>query len=179
MHRMARIMLGMVALGLIAEAAELNVSVARRDDGVTYDALFNIDAPQKVLSGLQINIGCDPDQASIQAIEASEAVLRQDKELAISQPERGIVRVLLVGANAFPLLNGDVLKVTFTIQDPAVAAGGVLQLRSVTAVSPEGDVVTLRTTDAEGGDQGTSQNARQNKPKPYRLAAGRFQLRPR
>lgn len=171
--------LGIVAFCVIVEAAELNVTISRRDDGITYDALFDIDAPQKILSGLQIDIGCNPDQTLIQSIQASDAVIRQDKQLSSSQPERGVVRVLVVGANAFPILNGDVLKVTFVMQGPQVETVGVLQIRSISAVSPEGDVVDLRTTDVEGPDPGRSLNARQSRLKRYTSVAGHLQRKPR
>lgn len=131
-----------------AWTAELKMSLKSLETGSGYETTLRFYAPGTVVSGMQLEFEYDPAVTRIQSVQPAEPLRAQDKQLWTSEPERGVLRVLVLGMNQYPLLNNAIVRITFTAENGA----GAIRLRAATATSPKGEAVNL-SADAEANTE--------------------------
>jgi hypothetical protein len=149
-----------------AWTAELKMSLKALETGSGYETTVRFYAPGTVVSGMQLEFEYDPAVTGIQSVQPAEPLAAQDKQLWTSEPEPGVLRVLVIGINQYPLLNNAIVRITFTAENGA----GAIRLRAATATSPDGDAIGLssqiETNAEEGSSSGLSMRGRNSPGAP-------------
>jgi hypothetical protein len=96
---------------------------------------IHLDSKGVAIAGLQLDLLYDADRVAVQA-EATPAVSEQGKELVVSKPARGVLRLLVIGSNPHPMLDDAFARLLII-----PAAGDLIRLANIVATSPEGQMI--------------------------------------
>jgi hypothetical protein len=129
-----------------AAAAELQVTKVvfpnSKTDAAAFDMSIDLHAPGQSISGLQCDLVYNPALLAVRSVQATDAVAAQTKQLSTAEPEKGVLRIVIIGMNAFPILNGRLVTVTF-VAAASDTGGAPVRLSNMKAATPEGTEVRL------------------------------------
>jgi hypothetical protein len=124
-----------------ATAAELHVMTISPDPQ-TFEVSLSLYSPGQAVSSLQFDMSYDANLLTVISVQAADGVATQSKQLLTSRPETGVVRIVIVGMNKYPLLNARLVTVAFGAADKNADATGI-RVTKMKAAGPEGDEVPL------------------------------------
>jgi Cohesin domain len=141
--------------------ADLQLTLTPRDAGGNRDATFALHAPGEVVSGIRFDVTYDPGVVTIVSLKPADALAAQEKTLEKSEAKPGLLRVGIIGMNAYPMLNGAVMTIRFTSSNDA----DPFRVVNAAATSPEGRAVELIPTDgsAQAGKAPRRETSKQKK----------------
>jgi hypothetical protein len=137
----------MAAIGC-ASPAELRVA-REFTDPVTFAMKVDLYTPGETTSGVQFDFVYNPELLKIVSVQPADSLDGQSKGLSTSEPNKGVLRLVVIGMNAFPILNGRLVNVTFQLAAGANDTASV-QLLNMKAVSPNGDEVRVVSVQPQG-----------------------------
>jgi hypothetical protein len=105
-------------------------------------------APGKVVTALQIEFAYDSEAVTIESVEGTEALAAQEKEVWHVEPKPGSLRVIVAGANQYPILNNEIVRIRYRAGTPVTREiTHAIRLAAVSAATPDGDSADLIITD--------------------------------
>jgi hypothetical protein len=122
-------------------AAELQMAKVYQNP-TTFDLTVDLYAPGQSISSLQYDVVYNAGQLTLRSVQSADAVDTQGKRLWTSEPENGILRIVITGMNAFPILNGRVVTLTFVAAETSASQAPV-RMSNIKAANPEGSEVHL------------------------------------
>jgi hypothetical protein len=151
-RRTAVLLLFLVVVGLVtfathARGAELRLTLQSGQPDGSVEALIDLASRGEAISGVQLDVMYDPDRMTI-AVEGAAALAEQGKVLLTSSPDRGIVRLLIIGDNANPMLDAPFVSLKLTAIEASPNAPPQLQILNAVATSPEGQNIDVTTSQA-------------------------------
>jgi hypothetical protein len=132
-------------------AADLQLSINPREGGESRSGALMLYAPGEVVSGIQFDIAYDPGAVSIKSVQPADTLGGQEKVLTQSEPQPGILRIIIIGMNTYPMLNGAIAAIEFTSSSDASA----IRVVHAIATNPQGGTVELNPTDASAQSRST------------------------
>lgn len=130
-------------LSTSARGAELEVLIQPADPGAKQEGDLILASQGDIISSLQVDLRYNPEKVQVE-VEASPALAEQEKELRSFNPEPGVLRLLVFGWNANPLLDAPVAKLHVIGAENSTEEERVITLEKLTASSPEGQRITIR-----------------------------------
>jgi hypothetical protein len=134
-----------VVFAASAAAPELQVTKVLQNsmtDAAAFDMSIDLHAPGQIISSLQCDLVYNPALLAVRSIQVADAVAAQNKQLWTAEPEKGVLRIVIIGMNAFPILNGSLVTVTF-VAAAGDTGGAPVRLSNMKAATPEGAEVRL------------------------------------
>lgn len=137
-----------------ARGAELEVQVQAADPGAKQEGDIVLASQGDIISSLQVDLRYNHEKVQIE-VEASAALAEQEKTLRSSSPEPGVLRLLVFGFNANPLLDASIARLHITGAENSTEEERAITIEKLTASSPEGQRILIRPKGSAVEEQNT------------------------
>lgn len=141
-------------LSTSARGAELEVLIQPAEPGAKQEGDLILASQGDIISSLQVDLRYNPEKIQIE-VEASPALAEQEKTLRSFNPEPGVLRLLVFGWNANPLLDASIARLHVTGAENSTEEERTITLEKLTASSPEGQRILLRPKGSPAEERNT------------------------
>lgn len=133
---------------LKAEAATLSVGTAQGNPGDVVSAGVDLNG-DGLENGMNFDINFDANKLDVQSVSIGAAAQSAQKTLNYSQPQSGVVRIIIFGLNRNVIPDGRVAELEFSIKATAEAGDAVLSLTNVVVSSPDAQKLPISTSNGK------------------------------